>query len=60
MLMDAYLGGQVYFYLKRNGPLREECVRFITGCVVEALGYLRLRGIAYRDLKPENIMLDER
>lgn len=60
MLMDAYLGGDIFMYMKHRGPFREDGARFVTACVVEALGYMHSRGIAYRDMKPENLMIDER
>nr|XP_039273413.1 cGMP-dependent protein kinase 1-like [Styela clava] len=58
MLMDAYLGGDIYITIKRKGPLNEEAGRFAIACVIEALAYLHFRCIAYRDLKPENLMID--
>ncbi|CAK8686339.1 unnamed protein product [Clavelina lepadiformis] len=60
MLMDAYLGGEVYGVLKRQGALNDASARFCAACVLEALDYLHLRGIVYRDMKPENLMLDHK
>lgn len=60
MLMDAYLGGDVFTYMKLRGPFRDDDAKFAIGCVVEALGYLHSRVIAYRDLKPENLMVDQK
>jgi len=60
MLMEAYLGGEVYGYLKRHGPMEDKSARFCAACVLEALSYLHERAIVYRDLKPENLMLSHR
>ena len=56
--MDAYLGGEIYGLLKREGPLPEPTARFCSACVLEALDYLHTREVVYRDLKPENLMID--
>ena len=34
-------------------------VKFYSAVVVDALGYMHKKGIAYRDLKPENLIVDE-
>eukprot|EP00026_Physarum_polycephalum_P003080 Phypoly_transcript_03089.p1 GENE.Phypoly_transcript_03089~~Phypoly_transcript_03089.p1 ORF type:complete len:791 (+),score=135.36 Phypoly_transcript_03089:191-2563(+) len=44
-------------HIKQNGGLDEECVRFYTAEIVEALEYLHGKGVVHRDLKPENILL---
>jgi len=43
----------------KSGALTEPASQFYGGCLLEALGYLHARNIAYRDLKPENAMLDK-
>lgn len=32
---------------------------FFSAVVVDALGYMHKKGIAYRDLKPENLIVDD-
>ena len=56
--MDAYLGGDIYGVLKREGALTEQAARFCAACVLEAFDYLHSNEIVYRDLKPENLMID--
>lgn len=34
-------------------------VKFYSAVVVDAMGYMHKKGIAYRDLKPENLIVDE-
>lgn len=58
--MDAYMGGEVYRQLKIKKHFGETSARFCASCVIEALAYLHIRGIAYRDLKPENLMIDHK
>nr|CAD7463469.1 unnamed protein product [Timema tahoe] len=57
-LMEPCLGGDLFTTLQRYKKFQEETVRFVVGCVVEALQFLHDRGFIYRDLKPENLLLD--
>jgi len=58
LLLDAYLGGDLWGVLHNQGPFNDAIARFYVACVVEGFGYLHKRGYCYRDLKPENLMVD--
>jgi len=46
-------------HTNKSGALTEHASQFYGGCILEALGYLHARNIAYRDLKPENALIDK-
>lgn len=46
-------------FLKANGKLDTEIARWFGANIVNALVFLREKGISHRDLKPENIMITE-
>lgn len=58
LLLDAFLGGDMWKLLNARGPFPDTVSRFYAACVIEALSYLHSRNIVYRDLKPENLMLN--
>lgn len=51
--------GELLDYIKRLGCFDENCTRFYTAEIIEALEYLHSMGIIHRDLKPENILLND-
>ncbi|KAK9727971.1 hypothetical protein K7432_001423 [Basidiobolus ranarum] len=60
MVLDLMLGGDLRFHLDRQGPMREEVVRFYVAEIALGLRYLHSKHIVHRDLKPDNILLDEK
>ena len=60
------LGGDLWSLLYEGlGGIEEDCgvptshAIFYSANVVDAIGYIHKKGLAYRDLKPENLMVDE-
>lgn len=62
MLLDLIQGGELFSVLHtdtRDGVSNGDAV-FYAACVLEGLGHLHERNIAYRDLKPENALIDSK
>ena len=62
MLLDLIQGGELFSVLHtdtRDGVSNSDAV-FYAACVLEGLGHLHERNIAYRDLKPENALIDSK
>lgn len=63
-LTEAVMAGEMWSVVYEGvtgygeGKLPIESCCFYASCVLEALGHMHGKGIAYRDLKPENIMMD--
>jgi serine/threonine protein kinase len=58
MIMEYMNGGELFFYLNKEGMFSEIRSRFYLAEILVGLNYLHANGIIYRDLKPENILLD--
>lgn len=56
-VLELCPNGELLTQIKQYGGMDEECVRFYTAEIVEALEYLHSKGVVHRDLKPENILL---
>mmetsp|Transcript_40528 Transcript_40528/g.94110 ORF Transcript_40528/g.94110 Transcript_40528/m.94110 type:complete len:360 (-) Transcript_40528:96-1175(-) len=58
MLLEYVNGGELFSYLRDQGRLPNDQVRFYSGEIIVAFGYLHGLHVVYRDLKPENALLD--
>jgi protein kinase A len=60
LLLPLIQGGELFNVVhtdKRDGISNEASI-FYGACILEALGHLHARNIAYRDMKPENALID--
>ncbi|KAE8374784.1 hypothetical protein BDV26DRAFT_300021 [Aspergillus bertholletiae] len=58
LVLEHVKGGELFHYIRNNGPLQEfEAVKLFRQ-ILAGLGYCHRFGICHRDLKPENILLD--
>ncbi|PWY90519.1 Pkinase-domain-containing protein [Aspergillus sclerotioniger CBS 115572] len=58
LVLEFVEGGELFDYVSRNAPLREEEAVRIFRQIIAGLGYCHRFNICHRDLKPENILLD--
>eukprot|EP01135_Chromosphaera_perkinsii_P002633 Nk52_evm1s226 gene=Nk52_evmTU1s226 len=60
MVMDYFVGGELYSLLLQCKRFTENMARFYIAEIALALEYIHGLGIVFRDLKPENVLLDHR
>lgn len=61
LLLPVIPGGELYSVLQKQGGhgLSARNAAFYGACIIEGLGHLHQRSIAFRDLKLENVLIDE-
>lgn len=52
LVLELGEGGQLYDIVKNGQTLSEEATSFITGSLLDAIGYIHERKILHRDIKP--------
>lgn len=58
-VLDLAAGGELLGVLKKTTSFDEECTRFYSAQLLDAVEYMHSRGIIHRDLKPENLLLND-
>ena len=57
-VMEFMKGGELFQHLRKVQQFSEKAAKYITACLVLALGHLHDNDYIYRDLKPENVLMD--
>jgi len=58
-VLDLAPNGELFHFMRREGTLRIDQVRFVAAEIINILEYMNIKGLAHRDLKPANLLLDE-
>ena len=58
MFMEYCCKGELFDYLRAEGPLTHEMAGRVFGQIFSAIKYMHERGIAHRDIKAENVVFD--
>ncbi|SCU91390.1 LAFA_0F03466g1_1 [Lachancea sp. 'fantastica'] len=58
-LLEYAPNGDFLSVIKKYGTLAEDCARYYSAQILDAIDYLHHMGVVHRDIKPENILLDK-
>lgn len=59
-VLDFASNGELLGLIKRYGTLNEDCTRYFSAQILDAMNHMHLNGVIHRDIKPENILLDDK
>ena len=62
IITDYFPGGDLRYHINNRYPKRftQNEIKFILGCIILALVYLRKYNIIHRDIKPDNLVFDSK
>eukprot|EP01084_Bolivina_argentea_P040284 74458_1 len=59
LLMEAVLGGELFYLLKINKKFPEKTARFYASCVILAFEHIHSLNVIFRALKPEHMLINK-
>ena len=58
LVQDYLSGGNLRYQMIKRKKFTENQIKFLLGCLILSLSYLKTKGIIHRDIKPENLVFD--
>lgn len=59
-VLDYASNGELLSLIKKYNTLNEDCVRYFSAQILDAIKYMHDNGVIHRDIKPENVLLDDK
>ena len=60
LVQDYLSGGNLRYQMIKRKKFTENQIKFLLGCLILSLSYLKTKGVIHRDIKPENLVFDSK